>query len=325
MRHNRLAALAVTIAAVACLCPNAPAADTSTGEAAAVPTFDYSRIANPVWSLPDKHLRDPAAVVVDGVVYLYFTYYDPAARTWHIGMSTTRDFLEFAPIELVSPEGYASPGNVIRYDGKWVLCYQQYREFPHYLCLAFSDDLRTWSEPQRIFNTGPENTWNVDKRVIDPFIVENEGTFYCYYVGSTRWGKPSGHNLIGVATSKDLKTWTDATPEAPAIGVDFEWEGPDGNENNYVLRREDRWFMLYSASLKNQKIAYAWSDDLIHWEKGGLCDVPVFDASATGFGAPILLEGITDNGKHYMLYQGRDLAGHMSFLLLESDDLIHWR
>jgi len=288
-------------------------------------TYDCARITNPILSLEKAHVRDPAVLLHDGLAYLYFTYFDPHAHTWHIGMNTTEDFVHFSDVALISPEGYASPGNVLRVGGRWVLCTQQYRTFPHYLCLAWSDDLVHWGEPVPFFNTGSENRWNTDGRVIDPYLVEWNGTYYCYYTGSTRWGKPSGHNLIGVAASRDLATWEDLTPDAPAIGVDFDWEEPDGNENNCVIRRDGRWVMLYSASLKHQKIAWATSDDLVHWEKQGLCDVPVFPGSAARFGAPFVVEGLAPEGRTAMIYQGEAANGHMSFFLLESSDLVSGR
>jgi len=287
--------------------------------------FDYSRVSRPAWRLDDIHLRDPAVFIHDGLAYLYFTHYDFRGNAWHIGMATTEDFVSFSEIALISPSGYASPGNVIDVDGEFVICYQQYKEFPHTLCLARSSDLRTWSEPEVIFNTGKDNTWNIDGRVIDPFLVAWEGRYYCYYTGSTRWGKPSGHNLIGVAGSDDLKTWQDLTPTEPAIGVDYEWEEPDGNENNCVIRRGDRWFMLYGAGLANQKIAWAESDDLIHWTKGGLCDVPIFEASVGYFGAPFIIEGLVGDGIWHMIYQAKDAEDRLSFILLESTDLVCWR
>ena len=287
--------------------------------------FDYSKISNPILSLSKKHVRDPAVLVHNGLMYLFFTYFDPEAKTWHIGMTTTEGFIHFSDISLISPEGYASPGNVIRVKDRWVICYQQYRSFPHFLCLSYSEDLFKWTPPVKFFNTGPENKWNTDKRTIDPYIVGWKGTYYCYYTGSTRWLKKPGYNLIGVAASNDLRHWKDLSSDAPIIGVDFDWEEPDGNENNCVIRYQDRWFMLYSASLTNQKIAYAVSDDLIHWEKKRLCNVPVFEASARRFGAPFIVQELSQSGKYYMVYQGEANNGRMSFLLLESDDLINWR
>lgn len=287
--------------------------------------FEYAAIPRPVWKLQDADLRDPAVFFHGDLAYLFFTYYDFVKKTWHVGVSTTEDFVSFSEIRLITPEGYASPGNVIRAGGEFVLCYQQYRRFPHTICLARSRDLWHWSEPEEVFNTGDENMWNLDRRVIDPYLVVHENRYYCYYTGSTRWGRPAGHNLIGVAGSDDLKTWHDLTPDRPAIGVDFEWEQPDGNENNCVIRNGDHWFMLYSAGLARQKIAWAVSEDLIHWRKGGLCDVPVMEASAGHFGAPFLIEGLGRGDVWYMIYQGKDIAGRMSFILLESRDLKRWR
>lgn len=275
-------------------------------------------------SLAENHVRDPAVLVDNDMIHLFFTLYDPEADTYHIGMNTTEDFIRFSDIALISPEGYASPGNVIRAGNKWVICYQQYREFPHYLCLSCSEDLKNWSKPVKIFNTGAENKWNIDKRVIDPYLVEWQGLFYCYYTGSTRWNKKSGHNLIGIARSRDLDNWRDISVDKPVIGVDYPWEEPDGCENNCVIRHRNKWHMLYSASLTNQKIAYAVSDDLINWEKKGLCHVPDFKASAYHFGAPFIIEKLTSSARFYMIYQGRAVNGHMSFLLLESDDLVNW-
>jgi len=277
-----------------------------------------------MWRLDDIDLRDPAVFLHGGRAHLFFSYHDFRRVTWHVGMATTEDFVAFSAIKLISPEGYASPGNVVQVGDTFVLCYQQYRHFPHTICLSRSHDLSVWSRPEVVFNTGSDNRWNRDGRVIDPYIVAWQGRYYCYYTGSTRWGRPAGHNLIGVAGCDDLKAWRDLTPHQPAIGVDSEWEEPDGNENNCVIRRNGQWFMLYSASLANQKIAWAVSDDLIHWEKGGLCEVPAMAASAGHFGAPFIIEGLAGAGTWHLLYQGKDANGRLSFILVESEDLVHW-
>ncbi|GEM_PF-3514326 len=105
----------------------------------------------------------------------------------------------------------------------------------------------------------------------------------------------------------DFKEWEDISKDKPVIGVDYEWEMPDGNENNCVIRVKDRWFMLYSASLTKQKIAYATSYDLLHWEKEGICDIPVFRESALRFGAAFVIEGLSKDGSYYMIYMGEDI------------------
>jgi len=127
-----------------------------------------------------------------------------------------------------------------------------------------------------------------------------------------------------VAASKDLKNWKDLSADKPVIGVDYPWEEPDGCENNCVIRHNGKWHMLYSASLRYQKIAYAVSDDLINWEKKGLAHVPDFEASACHFGAPFIIEGLSTSEHFYMIYQGQANNDHMSFILLESKDLLNW-
>ena len=274
--------------------------------------------------MDDICVRDPAIIVHNDIIYLYFTWYNPNTSEWFIAMTTTRDFIDFSEPRRISPVGYASPGNIIRHEGKWVLCYQQYRHFPHNLSLAFSDDLINWSDPVDIFNTGPENQWNKDGRVIDPYLVAADGKFFAYYTGSDRWPDRKGANYIGVAGSTDLKTWTDLTPDKPALGLDFDWEGPDGNENNCVIRHKGQWLTLYSASLTKQKIALAVSDDLIHWDKKGLCTVRDFPAQSWRYGAPFIIEELSKNNQYYMIYLAESLEKKTSFILVESNDLIHW-
>jgi hypothetical protein len=286
--------------------------------------FDYATIQNPIYQLPDANVRDPAVLVHDGRAYLFFTLHLPMSAQWYVAMTTTEDFLHFAPMSIISPEGYASPGNVIRHQDRWYLCYQQYHDFPHYLCLSSSTGLVQWSAPAFAFNTGADNTWNRDGRVIDPYLVRWRNRYYCYYTGSTRWLRGPGHNFIGVASSTNLQQWRDLSPAAPVIGVDYDWEGPDGNENNCVFRAEGQWWMLYSASLQQQRIACATSADLLHWAKHGLCDVPFIGCERI-IGAPFLIEALSRQGRHYMVYQSENLDGTTAFHLRASRDYRTWR
>lgn len=287
--------------------------------------FDYKKIKNPVLKDKRDNLRDPACIVYNEIIYLFFTIHNLKDSSVCIGMTKTNNFIDFDYIKKVSPDGYASPGNVVRVDNKWVLCYQQYKEFPHYLCFSYSYDLENWSKPVKFFNTDNSNKWNTDGRTIDPYIVKDNKFWWCFYTGSNRWGKKTGYNMIGVARSYDFKNWEDLSKEKPVIGVDFEWELPDGNENNCVIKLKDTWFMLYSASLKYQKIAYATSYDLVNWEKKGICDIPIFQESELRFGAPFIIEELSRDGKYYMIYMAEDKNNRTSFILLESTDLIIWK
>ncbi len=286
--------------------------------------FDYNKIKNPVMKDKEVNLRDPACYLKDGIIYVFFTIHNLKDDTLCIGMTKTYNFIEFDEIRIISPIGYASPGNIIKVENKWFLCYQQYKEFPHYLCYSYTYDFENYSPPKKFFNTDKTNKWNEDGRTIDPYIVENNGVYYCFYVGSNRWLKGNGYNMIGLAKSYDFKNWQDISKDNPIIGVNYNWEEPDGNENNCVIKVGEKWVMLYSASLTYQKIAYAESYDLLNWNKRCLCDVPIIKESELTFGAPFIIEGLSKNSEYYMIYMGVDKNHRTSFILLKSYDLIHW-
>ena len=53
----------------------------------------------------------------------------------------TRDFVHFENDRDVSPKGYASPGDVVQWHGRWLLPYQSYPARPIRLCFSESTDL----------------------------------------------------------------------------------------------------------------------------------------------------------------------------------------
>jgi predicted GH43/DUF377 family glycosyl hydrolase len=295
--------------------------------------FDYSKIKNPIFHFDKYDLRDPAVFIHEEKVYLYFTWYDAENDKWYVGMTQTEDFINFSEVKIITPPCYASPGNIMKVENKFIICFQRYGMTPNMIALAWSEDLVNWSEPELVFNTGAENKWNLDVRTIDPYIVKHDRQYYCFYTGS----KPPvddkcGCNLIGLAKSPDLKNWQDISLEKPALDMEYEWEKPDGVENNCVIRlKNGKWFMLYSASLRNQKIAWATSNDLISWEKGGLCNIPEFPG-ATCKSAPFIIENLSDENTWHLLYHSADpdpdrkniWHQNTSFYLLESKDLINW-
>ena len=51
----------------------------------------------------------------------------------------------------------------------------------------------------------------------------------------------------------------------------------------------------------------------------------IFEASVGYFGAPFIIEGLAGDGIWHMIYQAKDAEDRLSFILLESTDLIRWR
>ena len=124
-------------------------------------------LTNPVFSLPGLSVRDPAAIWHEGVCYLYYTRHAgdwEAGASWDVGMVATRDFGVFSEERVITPKGYASPGNVVRSGGEWIMPLQSY-PWPSEVALLRSRDLVNWSEPDHIVPADTGLGWD-DNRLL---------------------------------------------------------------------------------------------------------------------------------------------------------------
>ena len=115
-----------------------------------------------------------------------------------------------------------------------------------------------------------ENQW-----IWDLWLVVNGADYHVYYLQASRaLNDPElrHHNVsIGHAISQDLRSW-EILPDAlhPSLEEgdwdDFiTWTGS-------VIQHEGRWYMFYTGGKRDenaliQRIGYAVSNDLIHWER----------------------------------------------------------
>ena len=199
----------------------------------------------------------------------------------------TRDFVRFENDRDVSPKGHASPGDVVKWNGRFILPYQTYPAAPTQLCFSESPDLLTWSAPKPFLTEARFLPWNSLKRVIDPTLVLDGETLHCYFVGSANVtnaaGKTVRANLLGHALTRDPKLahWEILSTNAPLLGVSE--RAPDGVENVMIFRTGDHWTMIYSEGLADQHLALATSTDLRDWKLAG----PIQIASPEMDGAEI--------------------------------------
>ena len=230
--------------------------------------LDLARLRNPVWS-PADNLRDPSVLKVSEGYQLFYSRFvgtnwaSPAS--WTIATTFTRDFVIFENDRDVSPKGHASPGDVVKWHGRFILPYQTYPAAPTQLCFSESPDLLTWSAPKPFLTEARFLPWNTLRRVIDPTLVIDGDTLHCWFVGSANVtnaaGKTVRANLLGHAITRDpkLERWEILSTNAPLLGVSE--RAPDGVENVMVFRTGDHWTMIYSEGLANQHLALATSAD----------------------------------------------------------------
>src|SRR5690242_988541 len=103
--------------------------------AVAAPPIDFSRIPSPIIFRGDPKIayRDPAAFYLNGTFHLFFSLMElesDGTAYWYTAKSTSTDLLHWTQPQRFTPRdrhlNFSSPGNVVRFGGKFVLCLQTY-------------------------------------------------------------------------------------------------------------------------------------------------------------------------------------------------------
>lgn len=290
-----------------------------------------AKLRNPVWTSEDN-LRDPSVLKVapDGYLVFYSRlaattngWGDP--RSWSIACAVTKDFIQFENDHDISPKGYASPGDVVNWHGRWLLPYQSYPAKPTRLVFSESADLTNWSAPRPFLTAALQLPWNEQQRVIDPSFVVAGDTLHCWFVGSGYRTNTTGQrirgNLMGHAVTRDpaLQQWVILTTNAPLLG--FSDSAPDGVENTMVFRTGDHWTMIYSEGLSAQHLARATSANLLDWKLEGAINLPKQKWMDRKYGAPFVWR---ESNRWLMILMGENDSGRTTFGLLSSMDGRDW-
>jgi trehalose utilization protein/predicted GH43/DUF377 family glycosyl hydrolase len=288
------------------------------------------KLRNPVWTA-EFNLRDPSVLkTAEGYLVFYSRFSKGEGgwnnpKNWSTACVFTKDFVKFENDRDISVKGFASPGDVVQWHGRWLLPYQSYPEPPVRLCFSESKDLKTWSEPKRFLEKAAELPWNEQRRVIDPTFVVDGDTLHCFFVGSEmhedRSGKKVRANLMGHALTRDpkLEKWEILTRDKPLIGRSE--RAPDGVENTMVFKTGDHWTMIYSEGLAKQHLAIATSKNLRDWKLEGPIEIPRQKWFAKKFGAPFVWR---DGSQWLMILMGTNDQDRSTFGLLTSPDGKKW-
>lgn len=219
-----------------------------------------SAMPSPVLFRGDERVayRDPAAVYADGRFHLFFTLVEteaPGEQPFlYTAVSTSRDLVQWERPRKLTPRdralNFSSPGNVIRFADRWVMCLQtycrpngeKYGSADSRIWTMRSDDLRAWDEPSLLCVKGPQVPRGEMGRMIDPYLMEDRreaGKWWCLF-------KQDG---ISRAWSRDLERWTFAGR-------------CDGGENVCVVHSGQEYVRFDSPE---NGIGVCRSEDLDHW------------------------------------------------------------
>ena len=284
--------------------------------------FDLSRINNPII---DGGLavaaRDPALIYENGVLKCFYTHVHKSeeGRTISLHVTESRDLVTWSASQRLTTStlNFSSPGNVIRVGDEWVLCVQSYVGQESRLWLMKSDDLCIWRPPVCMHPQGCQGTWTDSHRQIDPYLVEHDQKYWCFYKTSSK---------IGLLCSENLQDWQEAVPDRPVLNVDHLPNCP-GVENVCVVPAYGAFAMFFAPCVRGRGVGLAYSDDLLNWRDAHLLDFPNPPWSDNKPTAGMVLDLRADLGVWLMAYHDDREYKHSDRSVIAlgwSEDLEHW-
>lgn len=233
--------------------------------------IDFAALESPILLHGDLKTayRDPAVLYHDGVFHLFCTKVevenDNRVFSYTVRCEST-DLQHWSPPEKLTPReqslNYSSPGNVVRFGDRWVLCLQTYPRpgqiwspdgtptFANDQARLFtmtSRDLRNWTSPELLQVFGPDVPREKMGRMIDPFLIEDRdvpGRWWCFFKHRGR---------IGYSHSTDLVHW--------------EYRGDAAAGENPCMIPHGNGYRLYYSP--ENGILCKTSEDLLHWKDTG--------------------------------------------------------
>jgi predicted GH43/DUF377 family glycosyl hydrolase len=163
-------------------------------------------------------LFNPAAIRTGDKTVLLFRAQDQH-QTSRIGYAESNDGLHFTirPEPVLSPsapyekDGGVEDPRVVQIDGTYYLTYTGYDRHSAQLCLATSTDLIHW-ERKGVIMPAYKGTWNTQWTKSGAILPQRvNGKWWMYYLGTRQDPDGKPRDYMGVASSRDLLHWADAT------------------------------------------------------------------------------------------------------------------
>jgi len=299
--------------------------------------IDFDNIGSPIILKGDDTTayRDPAAIYHNGTFYLYYTYitHEGGKPYWRIGLSKSRDLVHWTEPKPLTPKdrhlNFCAPGNIVRYKGQWVMCFQsyptpnneKYGNNDARIWIARSDDLEHWSQPEILRVKGPNVPVEKMGRIIDPYLIEDKdqpGKWWCFF----------DDNAANISFSYDLKTWTyfnriEAGENVCILVHNDEYLMFHSPKNGIAIKRSPDmkiWYDVGKPTTKHDTGPITLGQKEWTWAKGRITAGFVLD-----------LKNEPRVGKYLMFFHGSgpgdesvNFDNNCSIGIAFSDDLFHW-
>jgi hypothetical protein len=225
--------------------------------------------ANPVFTGTgtqtwDRKIRERGYILVgdDGTYHLWYTGYDQdRPSTMSLGHATSRDGIHWKrdPHNPIFSGLWVEDMCVVKRDGTFQMFAEGKNDIAHRLT---STDGLHWTEQGSLDIRKTDGTKISPGPYGTPAAWFENGTWYLFY--------ERGDTGIWLATSRDLKTWTNVKDD-PVIRMGPEPYDAAAVALNQVVKRGDYYYAFYHANAhrpwQDWTTNVARSRDLVHWEK----------------------------------------------------------
>jgi hypothetical protein len=252
---------------------------------------------NPVFSGTDtttwdQHIRERGYILKeDSVYHMWYNGYTDIDDEKHLGYATSPDGYSWKRYEgnPIYSSGWVEDMCVIKSDSLYYMFAEGRGDTAH---LLTSPDRIHWTERGNLDIRQTNGTSITPGSYGTPAVWKENGIWYLFY--------ERGDLGIWLATSKDIKVWTNVQDE-PVIKLGPGAYDKYGVAMNQVIKYKDRYYGYYHATAyadwREWSTNVAVSEDLIHWKK-----YP---------GNPIVGENkssgiMIQDGKRYRLYTMHD-------------------
>jgi beta-fructofuranosidase len=215
----------------------------------------------PTW---DREIRERGFVLreADGWKLWYTGYDSSRSEVKSLGYATSPDGIQWTrhPGNPVFDRLWTEDVFVAKHEGVYQMFAEGVNDVAHRL--TSTDGVR-WEDQGRLDVRTKAGTPIPPGAYGTPTVWIESGTFHLFYERDDKG--------IWVATSKDLKVWTNVQDE-PVIGLGPEAYDRHAVAMNQVIRYRGRYYGVYHANADPEwkgpwTTCLAVSDDLVHWEK----------------------------------------------------------
>ncbi len=279
--------------------------------------------------------RDPAILFHNSEFHLFFTIVKTEEDNniySYTAKSISEDLEHWSEPEIITPKGqslnYSSPGNIVHFNGKWILCLQSYPRLNYIrgdelkwadesarIYIMRSKDLENWDKPELMRVKGSGVPISEMGRMIDPYLLEDNsepGKWWCFFK----------QNGVSYSYTYDFVNWY-------YVGQ------TQSGENVTVLLENEEYILIHSPA---NGIGIKRSKDLVAWEEDpGLITLDQenweWAENRLTAGTIIDLRHIQEIGKYIMFFHGGgpgkkktqdNVDANCSIGIAWSDNLRNW-